>query len=252
MRELISILASPLPVLYMLLILAGVLWILKRKKSARIVVLLSALWFVVITTRPIPYLLTNNLEKRYRQLSDEEISKIGDSVNILVLGAGYTDDADLVSSNQLNSHAMMRLIEGIRLQKQITGSMLILSGYGYRTSIPGAVVMYRTALMLGVDSASLGISEEPMTTYSEADQYLRKFGNDKRLVLVTSAIHMPRAVMLFRKKGIEVIPAPADFLVRRPSQKHRWRWVPYSYNIRWLEQAMHEYEGILWLKTGGR
>lgn len=252
MRELISLLASPLPLLYMLLILAAVLRIFKRKRIAGYMLFLAALWFIAISTRPVSYLLTNNLEKRYRQLSREEILNIRDSVNILVLGAGHSDDEGLAPNNQLNWHAMMRLSEGIRLQKQLAGSTLILSGYGYRTGIPGAVVMYNTALMLGVDSASLDISDEPMTTYSEADQYLEKFGNRKKLVLVTSAIHMPRAVMLFKSKGIDLIPAPADFLIRHPSQKYKWRWVPWSDNISRLEQAVHEYGGILWFRIGGK
>ena len=33
------------------------------------------------------------------------------------------------------------------------------------------------------------------------------------MLLVTSAIHMPRSVALFKHQGIEVIPAPADYTV---------------------------------------
>lgn len=205
MRELISLLASPLPVLYILLLAAIVFRLSKKKKVAAVMLFLAGIWFIAITTRPLPWLLVNNLEKQYRQLSGEGIKDIPDSTNIIVLGAGHTDDEDLSPNNQLNWHALMRLTEGIRLHKAIPGSRLILSGFGYRTSVPGAVVMYRTALMLGVDSASLDLSDEPMTTNSEADQYVQKFGKDKKLVLVTSAIHMPRSVMLFRSKGIDVI-----------------------------------------------
>jgi len=42
-----------------------------------------------------------------------------------------------------------------------------------------------------------------------------------RLVVVTSAIHMPRAMAIFAKQGIAAIPAPTDFLVttsHQPSQ----------------------------------
>lgn len=252
MRELISLLASPLPVLYILLIITLMFRLFGKRKAAGVLLFLSVLWFIAITTRPIPHLLVNNLEKQYRQLSDEQIREIPDSVNIIVLGAGHTDDADLAPNNQLNWHAMMRLSEGIRLQKQLPGSKLILSGMGYRTSLSGALIMYRTALMLGMDSASLELSDLPMTTNSEADQYLSKFGKERKLVLVTSAIHMPRSVMLFKSKGIDVIPAPSDFLIRHPSQPYRYRLVPWSDNIGWLEQAIHEYGGIMWFRAGGR
>lgn len=197
-------------------------------------------------------MIVNSLEKRYHQLSPDEIQNIPDSVDIIVLGAGYSDETYLSPNNQLNKHAMMRLAEGIRLQKQIPGSRLITSGLGYRIDLPGAVVMYRTALILGVDSASMDISGRPLTTWSEADQYVKKFGNERKLVLVTSAVHMPRAMMLFRSKGIDVTPAPADFLVRYPSVKSPWLWLPAAENIRMLEQAMHEYGGIVWHRAGGK
>ncbi|HEX2967840.1 MAG TPA: ElyC/SanA/YdcF family protein [Bacteroidales bacterium] len=252
MREFISFLISPLPILYILLISALVLRIFKKMKPAKIAALLSICWLLIISSRPIPYIIANSLEKRYRQLSDDEIKRIPDSVNIIVLGAGHTDDEDLAPNNQLNHYALSRLSEGIRLQKKIPGSKLILSGFGYRTDLPGAVVLYRTALILGMDSASLELSDRPLTTYSEADQYLMKFGAEKKLVLVTSAIHMPRAAMLFRSKNINIIPAPADFQVRHPSQKFTWRWLPASDYIKLLEQSMHEYGGIIWFHIGGK
>ncbi len=252
MREFISLLISPLPILYLLLLTALILRLLKKKHTAGILLGISCLWLVLISTRPVPYMMVNRLENRYRQLSDIEIGKIPDSVNIIVLGAGHTDDADLSPNNQLGPHSMMRLSEGIRLQKLIPGSKLITSGLGYRTTIPGAVVVFRAALILGMDSKSMVISDLPMTTYSEADQYLKKFGSEKKLVLVTSAIHMPRAVMLFRSKGIDVIPAPADFLIRHPSQPGKWSWIPSADNIGMLEQAVHEYGGMIWFKVGGR
>ena len=36
----------------------------------------------------------------------------------------------------------------------------------------------------------------------------------EKFILVTSAAHMPRSMALFRKRGLQPIPAPADFQVR--------------------------------------
>ncbi|NJN55953.1 MAG: YdcF family protein [Anaerolineae bacterium] len=36
------------------------------------------------------------------------------------------------------------------------------------------------------------------------------------VLLVTSAIHMPRSVAIFEKQGIEVIPAPTDYEYVQP------------------------------------
>lgn len=252
MREFISLLISPLPILYILLFAALVFRLARWKKTTRFFLILAAIWFFAISTRPLPYLLVNNLEKQYRQLTDAEIENIPDSVNIIVLGGGYSDDADLAPNNQLLAIPLARLSEGIRIHKRIPGSTLVTSGAGSRRTFTGAEVMYRTALILGVDSSGLELSSLPRTTYSEADQYLKKFGNDKKLVLVTSAIHMPRSVMLFESKGLDVIPAPADFLIRRPTKRYPWFWLPAADHIRILEQAMHEYGGIVWSKMGGK
>jgi uncharacterized SAM-binding protein YcdF (DUF218 family) len=46
----------------------------------------------------------------------------------------------------------------------------------------------------------------------ETRRLLAREGID-RVLLVTSALHMPRAVALFRCAGFDVVPAPADFWV---------------------------------------
>ena len=40
----------------------------------------------------------------------------------------------------------------------------------------------------------------------------------ERVLLVTSALHMPRSLLIFKRQGIEAIPAPTDFLITEGSQ----------------------------------
>jgi len=35
----------------------------------------------------------------------------------------------------------------------------------------------------------------------------------EKIILVTSALHMPRSLALFEKQGLQVIPAPVDFTI---------------------------------------
>lgn len=61
------------------------------------------------------------------------------------------------------------------------------------------------------------IIEEPrsLNTYENA-LYVRQILQEKgikRVLLVTSAMHMPRSLLIFKRQGIEAIPAPTDFLV---------------------------------------
>src|SRR5262249_13615944 len=73
----------------------------------------------------------------------------------------------------------------------------------------------------------------------------------RRILLVTSAMHMPRAVAAFRKAGFEVVPTPADF---------RTGWVPLNTpadawpSADWLlssELAIKEWIGLLVYKVRG-
>ena len=71
--------------------------------------------------------------------------------------------------------------------------------------------------MLGVPREVM--IEEPfsLNTYENAInvQEILQETSIERILLVTSAFHMPRSLAIFRKLGIDAIPAPTDFLVTR-------------------------------------
>ena len=48
-------------------------------------------------------------------------------------------------------------------------------------------------------------------TEDEAREVRRHLGPGKRVVLVTSAYHLTRAIRLFTAQGLEIIPFPVDF-----------------------------------------
>lgn len=61
----------------------------------------------------------------------------------------------------------------------------------------------------GVDPAACEFFEDARNTEEEASAISKR--TDGRIVLVTSAWHMPRAKLLFERRGFEVIACPADF-----------------------------------------
>ena len=81
--------------------------------------------------------------------------------------------------------------------------------------------------------------------------------NFRRVLLVTSAMHMPRAVGVFRKDciGIEFIPAPTDFRITDPIPAPWYQElkavVPTPSNLLLFSEAMHEYVGIVFYKLRG-
>jgi uncharacterized SAM-binding protein YcdF (DUF218 family) len=77
----------------------------------------------------------------------------------------------------------------------------------------------------------------------------------KRVLLVTSALHMPRAMGVFKRScpGIEFIPAPTDFRVvdvERPWYREIINLIPTPSSYVQFSETMHEYLGLAyyWLR----
>ena len=192
------------------------------------------------------------LENQYETVSIKRLNTLNEPINILVLGGGHTDDTRFPANNQLSDQALVRLSEGIRIHRQLPGSTLITSGGSGESEIAQAKILANTALLLGVDSSHLKMQTQPKNTWAEANEYKRLYADSAQLVLVTSAAHMPRAMYLFRKAGLNPIAAPTNHLVKKGTrEKDFWYWFPSSGNIKLMESAIHEYLGLLWYKLGG-
>jgi uncharacterized SAM-binding protein YcdF (DUF218 family) len=251
MREFLSLIIMPVPVSFLLFLAAFILYKLKRKRTARVLIWILGLWILIITTLPVPKWLAKSLEDQYHQVSETLLTELSGPCNIIVLGNSHSDDKNLSPNNQLSTIALGRLIEGIRIQRLVPESKLVLSGYGGRSELPQALVLYRTAIMLGIDSASMAMLPLPVNTWMEAKEYVKKFGNQGNLILVTNSIDMPRAVMLFKKAGVNPIPAPTNFVYKQGTHKYPLRWIPTAGNIKNMELAIHEYAGFVWAWLGG-
>jgi len=207
---------------------------------------------LVISTKPIPVLLVKNLEKRYISFNDATLIDSTKQLNILILAAGHTDDESLQPNNQLSAAGLGRLTEGIRLHKKIPGSRLILSGPGGKSGFTQAEVLLRTALIIGVEEKNVSFLDNPKNTNGEAVEYIEKFGKEDQLIVVSSAIHMPRIMMIFQRAGLDPIPAPTNNILKYGSKKSPWRWVPGAENVKMMEAAVHEWVGLVWAWAGGR
>jgi uncharacterized SAM-binding protein YcdF (DUF218 family) len=248
MREILSVIINPIPVFFILILTGIILFIYKRQKAGKALLFLAVFWFLAVTTPPLPRYLVWSLEKKYCQLPDSSFRAISSPCNIIILGGGHSDDNTLSPNNQLSLIALSRLVEGIRIQRLIAGSKLILSGYDRKSKQSEAMVYYKAALSLGVDSNYMVLQSLPSNTKMEAEEYVKNFGIGTKLILVTSAIHMPRAVMHFQNAGIKPTPAPSNFILKEEYVKYPLNWIPSPRNLSMMEAAIHEKTGILWAK----
>ncbi len=242
MKTILTQLFMPVPLFFILVLAAAVT--IRRKRTSRVLMLVAVVWLFTVSASPVPVLLAKNLENRYGILHAEEIGMPGKTVHLLVLGGGHTNDDRLPANNQLTLQALGRLTEGIRLQRQLPGSLLITSGWSSSGKTTQAGMLTQTALLLGVDSASIRMQTLPQNTRMEALEYKRMFGDTARLVIVTSAIHMPRAMYHFRQVGLEPLAAPTNHLVKDDGRNPYRNWLPTADKIRMMESVVHEYGGL--------
>jgi uncharacterized SAM-binding protein YcdF (DUF218 family) len=238
----------PLTIFWLILLTGIVLQLLKGKRTGLVCGFFSIVWLAMISLPFLPDLLVKSLEIRYAPLLEITQFNPKDSVYILVLGAGYTDNKNLPPDDQLSSNSLCRLSEAIRLHRLLNESLIVLSGSMQGQKVSEAELFMQTALALGVEETEIRLLGTPKNTGMEAYDYTRKFGTNKSLILVTDAIHMPRAMFLFRKDGQNPIPAPTNHLVKSDRKIKLSDWGPSALNIYKMENAMHEIIGLAWAK----
>ena len=227
-----------------LLIGLFLLWFTKRQRAGKIIVTIGFISLLGFGYGSLPNKMNEVLEYRYPAFQAEMLE---DDVKwVVVLGGGHTADSRLPANSQLSDATLARLVEGIRIQRLLPNSKLILSGGSWYSRTSNAEVMAGAALMLGVDQENIVLEPISMDTKDEAI-LVQEIVKDDPFILVTSASHMPRSMALFRKLGMEPVPAPAAYSVKEgEGGLHPGMFFPGAGNLASAERAIHEYLGLAW------
>jgi uncharacterized SAM-binding protein YcdF (DUF218 family) len=138
---------------------------------------------------------------------------------IVVLG-GATKSAFFPRPGVDLSETGDRVIYAAQLYRQKKAPIIILSGGRIDWRGGGASESADMASILtsiGVPSQVIVQEPDSLNTYQNAvnvKKIMQSIGIN-RVLLVTSAMHMPRSLKIFQRQGIDVIPAPTDFLVSK-------------------------------------
>lgn len=243
---------APLSIcLEILLIGLFLLWKTKKQKAGKIAISLGVGLLMVVSYPTIQESLLRSLENRYPPILN--FQDLQDVRWVVVLGGGHNSDPKLPSTGQISGSSLARLIEGIRIQKNITDGKLILSGGAVFDPVPEAQTMANVAIALGVDEKDIILESDARDTEEQAQKIKKivKNSDGTGLILVTSAAHMPRSMMVFERWGLQPIPAPVDYRAKKQQGINPKSFFPISSRIRMMESALHEYLGILWLKLKG-
>ena len=238
---------APLPIGIFCLILA-LFFLLFRQHKMAIFSLLITLSLFLVLGYGLP--ARNQLEKMERKYTPLDIEKIPQKELrqvrfVVVLGSANTTDPAVPESNQLDTASLYRLVEGIRIHRELPQTFLILSGGAAQDPRANATVAGRVAESLGVERGQMVIEERPRDTAEEAE-LLQPMLKDIPFILVTSAAHMERAMELFQKAGTHPVAAPTDFLIKNNGQLTSSSFVPTCGNLGLSQRMIYGWGARAW------
>jgi uncharacterized SAM-binding protein YcdF (DUF218 family) len=225
-----------------------------RKTSFVMIVLaLAVLW--LSSTTGFSNLAASSLEWKY--LPPEEVP----TAEVMVVLGGGTESAIAPRSTVEINGAGDRVLYAAELYRQGKAAHILLSGGDISWLNGGSATpaqdMAAILSELGVPEDALWLENESQNTYENA-LYAKEFLGEKKInsiLLVTSAMHMPRAVALFEKQGFEVVPLPVDYNVTESNssdvQNKILDVLPSASNLALTTNAMKEYLGFLIYKLQG-
>ena len=232
------------PGIFILALALSGLWFLKNKlwKAGAVNLLIGAgLWLVSIA--PVSDALVRGL------VADLELPVDVQADVIVVLGGGiYSDVQDMTGIGAPSNEMLSRIVTAVRLQKKLGIPLIVSTGAVFPWEKSEAVIDERILLDMGIPRGKILLEDKSRDTIENArftkvlcDQY-----GFRKPLLVTSALHMRRALLSFKKVNFDVTPFPVNLHMRRSRDYVLIDFLPGDPEIASL--ALREYLGLLFYR----
>ncbi|MES2847883.1 MAG: ElyC/SanA/YdcF family protein [Bacteroidota bacterium] len=241
MKEFFLAQANIISILTWIVILSFVLYRFKKRKAAIVFLIFGVVLFYAFSTAWLPRYLAYRLEIQYPPLKDLPKFSAAQKVYIHLLGSGYQTDKRLPSTAKLGLVAQSRFLEAMRLYRGISNSTLVCSADGPLGEKTQAMTASAAAIEMGADSSRILALNTPSTTKEEAEDLAKSIGTNATVIVVTDAIHMPRAMKFFNEQGFAPIAAPVNFKALNGSTGVPFKWWPSEENLYITNRVLHEY-----------
>lgn len=250
LSKLLPLFFYPLGLTCIILLVALVmLW--KRPRIAALCIALTLILLLTTGNGWVARYLVRSLEWQHRPAG------IPNAEAIVVLGGATKSAFPPRPTVDLNEQGD-RVIYAAQLYLQKKAPIIILSGGRIDWKGSGASESADMATVL----TSIGIPKEAIIQEPDSLNTIQNAVNVRkilesrgirRVLLVTSAIHMPRSFLIFQRQKIDAIPAPTDFLVTEGELQELssspkaaiLNLLPDVDNLRLFTSAFKEYVGII-------
>jgi len=253
MMAIVKLLATPL--VWVLLLLVCSIWILRgARKQGKF----KYGWYLLITGACILYLLSLQpvsstlaylLEKDCPPPLIEDFSEID---IIVILGGGVLPAWSLRKEAEPSGVTYSRVAHGVEFFHRSGAKYIVVSGgagpFGSETN---AEAMKELAIKLGVAQDRILMEPYSSTTWEhprELIKLVKKPEDEITIGLVTSALHMKRSLLIFKRYFPNVIPLPCNYL-SNPVRLNEYLIIPSADAFFLSSNALHELIGIVWYKV---
>lgn len=163
---------------------------------------------------------------------------------IIVLGGGNYQ----YPSTSPSPDSAKRVDEAVRIRRFVMLPIILSGGKSpYHNAASDSKAMSKQLALFGITHMVYS-ENKSLNTYQNAVYtaiLLKKLQIAQPVILVTSAYHMERSVLSFKKAGIRVIPDPVDFHTDR-RKFTLYNLLPSMGHLANSFRAIHEYIGLLY------
>lgn len=255
--RLLWILVTPGNLVLWLLLVAMVLQFLRPQLAKRLIISVALLMLIIAIT-PMAQLLISPLEQRFTFPGPQR-----NLAAIVVLGGSqHPAQAQQSPFSGINDHSE-RMWAAAALARQYPQAKLVFVGgeketpYGTLKESDVATTYFQ---QMGIDASRLIVDNRSKNTADNArytkeliiklDIDLQPGDHRQPWMLVTSAVHMPRAMGSFMQQGLAPVPYPVN-VQSLPIQQ--WIITPdFSNNLSHFELALHEWLGLVKYYAAGK
>ena len=250
-RWLIWSLLSPSQILLGLSMAGGLLLAFGRERLGRRLAIVGGAGLLVFGLLPTSHVLLLPLEERFpAPVLPDEVNGI-----VLLTGAERPSASAAHGEPQLN-WAAVRYTTLLRLASRYPEVPIVVTGgprLDPQSPGPGQTAVAEQILRgVGVAPARLRFEEASRDTCDNAANVHRQVRPEEgsRWIVVTSALHVPRAVACFRATGWEIIAQPADY--HSALGERGIGLFQMADNLQLLDMALHEWIGLGYYRLLGR
>ena len=252
LSKLIPVFVMPLGLVFILLFFTVVLVVFDKRKSAILFCFLQIVLLGFSSSPVVSGFLVGYWERTFTPVSVEN----SEPADLAIVLGGSVGGVQPPRVEENLGDGADRVLRASRLYREGKVKAVIVSGGNIPwmgVLVPEAEVMKNLLMEWGVPAEAILVEDASRNTRENA-VYVQRMMADldfDTALLVTSALHMPRALAVFRKAGVHVEPSPCDYLVVDKEDRVVMDYLPDAGALNQTTNFLREMVGMVYYKING-